>query len=287
MPLRANPSSLCNRCKRSKAALGRPFTLTLRSESIRRMDMISTRSCTPRRPHTHVAPKLDKGLLGYAVAASAASVGVLALAQPAAAKVIYTQVNVPITWNRVPVPFDINNDGITDFSFFASSGPRAEGFDGLEGTNGADLLIIPAQPANEVAVVNDCAAELPAGIKVGPARNFQYGSQRMWSAWGNSIGGGTGCPWVRNSGGFLGLKFKVNGDTHYAWARVSLVNGDTLIGYAYETETNKPIMTGRPIPPGDAEGSEHDGTVPGASVPYSPALQAGTLGVLARGASIP
>jgi hypothetical protein len=58
--------------------------------------------------------KLDHKLLGYASAASAAGVGILALAQSAQAKIIYvpTQQTIP---PRGSVALDLNNDGVTDF----------------------------------------------------------------------------------------------------------------------------------------------------------------------------
>ena len=48
----------------------------------------------------------------YAVAAGAAGVGMLALAQPAEAKIVYTPANTPI---RFVVNLDLNNDGLPDF----------------------------------------------------------------------------------------------------------------------------------------------------------------------------
>jgi hypothetical protein len=50
----------------------------------------------------------------YALAAGAAGVGVLAVAQSAEAKVIYTQTHVVIGTNHI-YSLDLNHDGIADF----------------------------------------------------------------------------------------------------------------------------------------------------------------------------
>lgn len=58
---------------------------------------------------------------------------------------------------------------------------------------------------------------------------------------------------VRNR--YLGLSFKINGKTHYGWARLNVklmpYHGftATLTGYAYETIPNKPIIAGKTTGP--------------------------------------
>ena len=67
--------------------------------------------------------KLDRKLTAYMAAAGAAGVSMLALAQPAEAKVVYTNANL----NIGNVAIDLNNDGINDFRFFLerySTNPR-------------------------------------------------------------------------------------------------------------------------------------------------------------------
>jgi len=72
----------------------------------------------------------------------------------------------------------------------------------------------------------------------------------------------------------LGLRFVVEGEVHYGWARLSVSLGHhrqyedvsgILTGYAYETVPNQPIVTGK---------------TEGADVIV---LQAESLGGLARG----
>jgi len=64
------------------------------------------------------------------------------------------------------------------------------------------------------------------------------GSVDVWGSWIN----------VKNR--YLGVKFKIEGEAHYGWARLSVKVQEpftitaTLTGYAYETIPNKPIIAG-------------------------------------------
>jgi len=60
--------------------------------------------------------------------------------------------------------------------------------------------------------------------------------------------------WMYTKNRYLGLQFTISGHIHYGWARVTVTRGSakqknsilaTLIGYAYETVANKPIITGK------------------------------------------
>ena len=57
---------------------------------------------------------LDQKLLGYVAAASAAGVGLVALAKPSQAEVVYTPTNQLIK-PFATLDLDLNNDGVTDF----------------------------------------------------------------------------------------------------------------------------------------------------------------------------
>jgi hypothetical protein len=52
----------------------------------------------------------------YALADSAAGVGMLAFVQPAEAKIVYTPANISIN-PHVPYKLDLNHDGTADFTF--------------------------------------------------------------------------------------------------------------------------------------------------------------------------
>src|ERR1700674_905854 len=105
---------------------------------------------------------LQRQLNAYALAAGAAGVSVLALAQPAEAKVLYTQAHQVIGQNGV-YNLDLNHDGIVDFLI-------------QELDNGAyassNALLADAALGNFVegskAGFRYLAAALPAGASIGP-----------------------------------------------------------------------------------------------------------------------
>ncbi len=68
-----------------------------------------------------LSKSIDSRLKLYGMAAAAASVGLLALAEPAEGKVVITNKQIPIPrcdgLHTCPVKVDLNKDGIADFSF--------------------------------------------------------------------------------------------------------------------------------------------------------------------------
>lgn len=238
----------------------------------------STRS--QRRPSAPLASKLDKQLLGYAAAATAAGIGLLTLAQPAEAKVVFTPSNLPIPENGTSVQLDINHDGVPDFGFTASfyfgAAPIAQ-----LGLYRESLAAIPLQASNEVGAMTSskgfqCAARLPGKVTVGPGKNFKPNQLLLFQVAGDYTNQFSAhCPWLNKLGGFVGLKFVVNGETHYGWARISLAGGTFVRGYAYETIPNQPILTGA------TSSSNKDAAI--SDPPVLPAPQPASLGLLTQG----
>jgi hypothetical protein len=210
----------------------------------------------------------------YALAASAAGVGILALTQPAEGKIVYTPAHKVIGLNQ-KIALDLNHDGKNDFSFqerFFTTTSVGE-------NHSIALSVLPTRKANEIWGKGRPASALPAGIRVGPKGQFSYGKKLMAvDYYADGTGGSGTCagPWNNVKNHYLGLKFKIDGKVHFGWARLNVdcvttfsnhqVNG-LLIGYAYETIPNKPIVTGKKRGPDEAP------------------LQPSTLGRLARGAS--
>ena len=243
------------------------------------------------RPASNLASNVDKGLIQYAAAAGAAGVGLLALAPTAEAKVIYTPTNIPITVNGPSVPIDLNNDGVPDFYIYNvvnSGGARTPSPKGRSplGFYAHALIVTPTQEANEVGAITSftkavCAAEVPQGHKITANKNFVPGGLDLFGVAGDYTSPGTvSCPWQGkgNKGGFLALKFVINGNTHFGWARVTLGGTvPTLTGYAYEDVPNASIKAGVIKGPDEnADASEPSST---------PAPQPANLGALAKGAS--
>jgi len=67
------------------------------------------------RPVIQLEAGLEKALSSYAGAALAAGVGLMAIAKPAEAKIVYTPAKVTIPVDGGPVFLDLNHDGLADF----------------------------------------------------------------------------------------------------------------------------------------------------------------------------
>jgi hypothetical protein len=220
-------------------------------------------SSRPRKV-TSLSDSTARQLNTYALAASAAGVGVLALTQPAEAKVVYTPAHHVINANQT-YRLDLNHDGTPDFEL-------KNFFNTFSGNSAGSLRIVPHTSANEVWAARApgcgsealCAAALPKGKGVGPKGSFQldYPAGELMAA--SDIHSYRSGSWL-NVTRYLGLKFVIKGKTHYGWARLAVsaqrfVFTATLTGYAYETIPDKPIIAGATKGPEDAERSESSNT---------------------------
>jgi hypothetical protein len=203
----------------------------------------------------------------YAVTAGVAGVSALALVQPADAKIIYTPAHMKIGATTF---LDLNHDGVNDFRFVWTHSSRCEGrctSTGMRPASAFDsqhakLAVYGSGSGNQDVGQAESAALLRPGTPIGFNRQFPGGNEmvRVWAISGaiEEVYG----PWKASTwsvgnikDGYLGLKFVVNGKTHYGWARVTVKiakNGygvpsiDALIsGYAFETEEKKPIRAGQ------------------------------------------
>lgn len=247
------------------------------------MKRFSRHSRTP----DELAHSLQQRLNCYALAAGAAGVGVLAVTQPAAARIVYTPAHKVITFNH-PVALDLNHDGKTDFVFhetFITTTSVGE-FHSLI------LSVLPAHQNNEIWGKLRHASALPAGVLVGPKGQFTVSKKTMAvDYYADGTGGSGTCAgkWSNVKNRYLGLKFTSNGTTHFGWARLNVacvtmsgnhkVSG-VLTGYAYETIPNKPIVSGKTK--GPDEESILESSSPAALT--VPTLIPATLGMLAWGA---
>lgn len=181
----------------------------------------------------------------YAIAASAAGVGVLALAQPATAKVVYTPVHQIIGANGV-YNLNLNHDRTVDFLI------QQWNYQNWSSNN--QLLADPAV-GNGVMGKEYIASALASGASIGPNQTFIAGESNgevMLSVTHTTTGGPSFVhgPWANVRNRYLGLKFQISGETHYGWARLSVRRQQfhftaLLTGYAYETEPNTAIKAGQ------------------------------------------
>jgi len=241
---------------------------------------------SPRQSSILSGP-LQQRLNSYALAAGAAGVGVLAMTQPAGAKIVYTPTHKVITFTHA-VALDLNHDGKTDFTFhetFITTTSVGE-------DHSVILSVLPAHQKNEIWGKARHASALPAGVRVGPKGQFSVSKKTMAvDYYADGTGGSGTCAglWNNVKNRYLGLKFTINGTTHFGWARLNvtcttmygnhIVTG-VLTGYAYETTPNKPIVTGKTKGPSD-EGNPEPSSSAALTVPAS---RPATLGMLAMGA---
>ena len=126
------------------------------------------RSTGPRKT-ANLSESIQKRLNMYVLVAGAAGVGMLAMAQPAAAKIVYTPANINLGFDQV-TPLDLNHDGITDLSFYAVYGDSSSG--------GENSLFARPAGQRQNAIVgyvrghSDFASALRPGARVGKARAF-------------------------------------------------------------------------------------------------------------------
>lgn len=238
--------------------------------------MLPHRTASSRRANkgfVRVNPKLEKQLGAYAAAVGATAVAALAVAPLASAEIIYTPVNVALGSYQL----DLNNDGTPDFTLFRCH---------CGGSHTSWLLLGLDVPGNAVRPGRNTeigAGPLPVGALVGNKQSFitqtfYYG---VWMA--DAFFYGTisdqGGPWINATNKYLGLKFLIDGQVHFGWARLTVGSwklGEataTLTGYAYETIPGRLIHAGQQKE-ADAEEESSD---------IDPTPES-TLGVLALGA---
>jgi hypothetical protein len=219
------------------------------------------------RAASPINAKLNQRLSAYVTAASAAGVAMLAAAPAAEAKIVYTPAGLRMTLGGY-LPIDMNGDGVDDFYFewrlLGSSFVTYGSYVGVIRKNIDDLVVMSS------------AAPLNWGVRIGPKAQFRSlallvlysGICPACSARG---------PWAGVNNKFLGVTFKISGQTHYGWVRVNL-HTKTITGYAYETNANQPILAG------DKSGPVTTAAADPAQV-LTPVKQPATLGALSLGAN--
>jgi len=215
-------------------------------------------SSRPPRTPSSLSDSVHHQLNSYALVASAAGVGLLALAQPAKAEVVYTPADVGLTGGYYPL--DLNHDGTTDFVLLATGWCRSFTCHGTVAFAGSGFPATNAVvPDGSFKYGHHWAAPMWPGVKIDSKRRFEGAfyapilhSTAVWQtshqSWSHKFQG----PWANDGKGFhghyLGLKFLINGKFHYGWARLQnqpFCGSFVLTGYAYETIPNKAIITGK------------------------------------------
>jgi hypothetical protein len=246
--------------------------------------MFMQQSRQPRTPF-ELSKAVNHQLTLYALAASSAGVGLLAIAQPAEAKIVYTKTHHVIGLSH-PYKLDLNHDGTTDFVLLETEG-GSQGFKQIHLAARVELgNVVEGSSAPNG---RGYAFALKAGAPINGRQHFVGARSGEFMAvveqsdtvflkyYGN---------WYNVTARYLGLKLKIGGKTHYGWARLNVdfqgfAISATLTGYAYETIPGKSINAGQTK---DAveDRDEERGASLAAPIPVKP--QPATLGVLAMGA---
>jgi hypothetical protein len=240
----------------------------------------------PIRTPANLSDSVHHRLNMYALAASAAGVGILASAPAAGGKVVYTPAHDKLGTGMVH-PIDLNHDGVTDFTLVGG------GREGGQWLSICDHSLMPSSggkafycksrtdfPNAAIATSGgEFAAALRKGVRIGKGQQFGSMGEAQEMADARTCCSSWRGPWVDNGKGikvgYLGFRFKIRKEIHYGWARLCVkthVDGDgyyfttTLEGYAYETIPNKAIIAG------ETKGADD----------FVPEL--GSLGALAAGA---
>jgi hypothetical protein len=188
---------------------------------------------------------LRQHLNRFAIATIVVGVGLLALAWPAEAQIVYTPTDITIGVNT-SYNLDVNNDGIADFTITTE--------DVIEiGRVFSGSVSVTAVPANGALI-----GPLSEGDEIGPDQVFSGGTVDLESfifKCGKPKGGtcwyAHSGPWhvVLRGSRYLGLSFQLNGETYYGWAQLTLlkggVDGAKLSGFAYESTPGMPINAGQ------------------------------------------
>jgi hypothetical protein len=257
----------------------------------------------PESPKSNksLGTNFEKRIFAYAAAASAAGIGLMAAASPAEAEIVYT----PVTARVSPTyALDLDHDGFVDYNLIPFGAASIAGslrfsylnvcHDALAGFSHQCVSSTFDANADNLVEMNGShfAAALQRGAKIGPAQIFggtgvKVGmAGRTFYSGSNTAEHWTG-PWVNNGKGvtdrYLGLKFKINGEYHFGWARISVRaiahRGfyAFLTGYAYETTANKGLIAGQISDGSQASNVKFDDSAPKTQ-------EVTSLGMLALGA---
>jgi hypothetical protein len=220
------------------------------------------------RKTAYVSAALDRHLAAYALAAGAAGVSIVALGQaPPEETIVYTPANLGFIGNRSyqpPINIDLNHDGITDITIWASGSGFSLGT--LNSSYYQGVAGWTAPEGNGVAF-----RPLTKGVEIGPTRSFQDAGLLLKS---EHVHRGhrtneNGCEgnFKNVTSAYLGVRFSISGATHYGWIQISTSCGfgsgfveGTITGYAYNTAANAPLNAGQTQPD---KGANQKPAIPG------------------------
>jgi hypothetical protein len=257
-----------------------------------------SRKLSGSRSKSILSESLDQRLKMYSLAAAAAGVSLLALAQPAGGEVVVTRTSLPVTGYEGPVYIKMTGEGEANFEIQAST------WFSYDGGIGGNLEVITLNHGGVIGGPSrsgSYASKLSPGATIGPSAQFspQKAAIIERSGWvvfycWPTLGYGVceGYPvyygqWAGTANGYLGVRFLLDNQIHYGWIRLtveSIEHGRARItAYAYETEPDTPIVAGPPTSDNDA--ATQDGATPESQNVGNVPLVSPSLGMLASGSN--
>ncbi len=203
------------------------------------------------------------------------STAFLALSNEASTQVVYTDIDPDFEINygghlfgsdELTFEIDFDHNGSTDVSFYFYS----YAYNRI--IYNSKYVSFVLDPASENSFMFDSLAsesasgpaKLGAGVKVGPVANWhnKFSSTMFYDYWYRSFlvqSSSSSGNWKSADQNFAGIKFKINGETHFGWVRLSLEQYPgkkpsgviTIHDYAYEATPNKLITTPIQLSPAD------------------------------------
>lgn len=164
------------------------------------------------------------------------------------AQIIYTDIEPDFTSVNLGDQYnlDLNNDGTVDFSLKSYSEAYYDWLQIGTNTNGNGVLSVIPWYSNPVP--------FDIGRKIFNVASYTNGE--IYESWGyftigDCFGGGGGCyyDWKDKYDKYLGLRFLINGQIHYGWARldVSSYTQWVIRDYAYQATPNTAILAGQMV----------------------------------------
>jgi hypothetical protein len=194
---------------------------------------------------------INRRATAYSLAATAAGVSALALTQSAHASVVVTKTNIQVSLGSQAF-IDLNKDGVNDFSFVGEGANYDHSFY-------ATFVVKPLAGGKVMGgnrgPLGPYASALAKGANIGPSGHFSSSVVREQLTVERSVGSASGVTnrtyygkWAGLTNRYLGVKFLIQGQTHYGWIRLSVsmlgrITG-TITEYAYETVANRKIGAG-------------------------------------------
>jgi hypothetical protein len=228
----------------------------------------------------NLAPSYQQQLAAYALAAAAAGVSILALTAPSEAEIVYKQTH-RVVGDGSSFNLDLTGDGTVDLTIENKHHHHCTSDSFCSSTQ---FLNVKMAGANQVVYNVYGAVAMKPGTQIGPKNVWRGATQNMAVMLGSFGTSGVGGSWVNVKNRYLGVKFEINGQTHFGWVRLNVqvqvpqIITATLTGYAYDTTANKPIKAGQTKGPDNTTIEEPTESFP------APSREPVTLGVLALGA---